>query len=347
MMRVLVVEDSATDRELLVALLGGDPGIEVVGQAENGYRGVELARELRPDLITMDILMPGLDGLEATKEIMVHSPTPILVVSSTVRDGGVALSLDAIRAGALMCVEKPVPPGAPDYESRKAQFLSLAKAMAQVKVVRRWPATRRSGPAPAPAPLRTAVRPIRLVTIAGSTGGPAALQRILMDLPGDFPRPVVVVQHIAAGFVAGLAEWLRSSCHLRVKVAEDGETLAPRTVYLASDGRHLGVTSERTIRMSVEGPVNGFRPSANHLFRSAAQAYGSGVAAVMLTGMGNDGVEGLRAVKQAGGHVIAQDEATSVIYGMPREAVAAGVVDAELPITEIGPRLTTLVAGES
>ena len=235
-----------------------------------------------------------------------------------------------------------MPPGAPDYERRKAQFLALAKAMSQVNVGRRWPAR----PPAAVAPPRPPMRPIRLVAIAGSTGGPAALQRILMDLPGDFPRPLVVVQHIAAGFITGLAEWLRSSCHLRVKVAEDGESLAARTVYLASDGRHLGVTTARTIRMSAEGPVNGFRPSANHLFQSAARAYGSAVVAVVLTGMGNDGVDGLRAVKEAGGHVIAQDEATSVIYGMPREAVAAGVVDAELPITEIGPRLSMLVAGE-
>jgi two-component system, chemotaxis family, protein-glutamate methylesterase/glutaminase len=341
--RVLVVEDSATDRELLVATLRSDPEFAIVGQAENGARAVELARELRPDLITMDILMPVLDGLEATKEIMVQAPTPILVVSSTVRDRGVELSLDAIRAGALMCVEKPLPPGSPDYERRRSQFLGLAKAMAQVKVVRRWATRGRSGAA---AIERQPARPVRLVAIAGSTGGPAALQRILMDLPGDFPLPVVVVQHIAAGFVLGLAEWLRSSCGLRVKVAEEGEGLAPRTVYLASDDRHLGVTRARTIRMSDIGPINGFRPSATHLFETAAEAYGSSVAAVVLTGMGNDGVEGLRAVKRAGGQVIAQDEATSVIYGMPREAVAAGVVDAELPITEIGPRLAMLVAGE-
>jgi two-component system, chemotaxis family, protein-glutamate methylesterase/glutaminase len=345
MIRVLVVEDSPTDRELLVSTLGCDPEFTVVGQAENGARAVELARELRPDLITMDILMPVLDGLEATKEIMVQAPTPILVVSSTMRDRGVELSLDAIRAGALMCVEKPLPPGAPDYADRRSQFLALAKAMAQVKVVRRW-ATARVPSAAAGSPDRRPARPLRLVAIAGSTGGPAALQRILMDLPGDFPVPLVVVQHIAAGFVAGLAEWLRSSCHLRVKVAEDGESLSARTVYLASDDRHLGVTRDRTIRMSAAGPINGFRPSANHLFESAASAFGSAVLAVVLTGMGNDGVEGLRAVRQAGGHIIAQNEATSVIYGMPREAVAAGVVDAELPITEIGSRLAMLVAGE-
>jgi two-component system chemotaxis response regulator CheB len=190
-----------------------------------------------------------------------------------------------------------------------------------------------------------AIRPVRQIAQAGSTGGPAALHRVLSDLPGDLAVPLVVVQHIATGFVAGLAEWLRSSCNLRVKVAEDGERLAARTVYLASDGRHLGVGRDGTIRMSEAEPINGFRPSATHLFETAAQAFGPSVAAVVLTGMGNDGVAGLRAVKAAGGRVIAQNEATSVIYGMPREAVAAGVVDLELPITEIGPRLTALIAG--
>ena len=183
------------------------------------------------------------------------------------------------------------------------------------------------------------------MAIAGSTGGPAALHRVLTDLPGDFPLPIVVVQHIANGFVAGLAEWLRTSSALRVKVAEDGERLAARTVYLASDDRHLGVSVERQIEMSTAAPIGGFRPSATHLYQTAARSFGPAVVAVVLTGMGSDGVDGLRAVKQAGGRVIAQNEATSVIYGMPREAVAAGVVDLELPITEIGSRLVSLVAG--
>ena len=345
MIRVLIAEDSVTDRELLAEILGGDPEIQVVGMAENGARAVELARELRPDLITMDVFMPVLDGLEATKDIMVHTPTPILVVSSALRERGVELSLHAIRAGALMAVEKPGTPGSPDFPERRDRFLALAKSMAQVKVVRRWADRGAPSPPPDRGPPDRHSRPARLVAIAGSTGGPAALQRVLGDLPGDFPLPIVVVQHIAAGFVTGLAEWLRSSCSLRVKVAEDGETLAARTAYLASDDRHLGVTRERTIEMSRGEPINGFRPSATHLFETAAHAYGTGVAAVVLTGMGSDGVDGLRAVKQAGGRVIAQNEATSVIYGMPREAVAAGVVDVELPINEIGPRLTALIAG--
>jgi two-component system, chemotaxis family, protein-glutamate methylesterase/glutaminase len=344
MIRVLVVEDSLTDRQLLVEVLRADPAFQVVGEAPNGVRAVELARELRPDLITMDVRMPLLDGLDATREIMVHSPTPILVVSSAHGDRGRELSVDASQAGALMVIEKPGSPASPEFPEWRARFLALAKAMAGVKVVRRWAASRMAGPAPR-SPEPKPGRGFRLVAIAGSTGGPAALQRVLSDLPGDFPTPLVVVQHIATGFVAGLAQWLGSSCKLAIKVAEHGERLAPRTAYLAPDDWHLGVGWDGTIQLSDAGPINGFRPSATHLFETAARAYGPLSLAVVLTGMGSDGVAGLRALKEAGGRVIAQNEATSVIYGMPREAVAAGVVDNELPINEIGPRLVVMVAG--
>lgn len=341
-----MAEDSPTDRELLVGILASDPEFRVVGEAATGLEAVELARELRPDLITMDVYMPVLDGLEATKEIMVHAPTPILVVSSGVRDRGVELSLHALRAGALMAVEKPEPPASPLFGERRAQFLATAKAMAQVKVVRRWAA---SHPPAAHLPARSLSRrprsAVRLVAIAASTGGPAALQRVLSDLPGDFPAPLLIVQHIATGFVAGLADWLRSFCDLRVKVANHNEALAARTVYLAPDHCHLGVGLDRRALLTDAAPINGFRPSATYLFETAARAYGATLAAVVLTGMGSDGVEGLRAVKAAGGSVIAQDETTSVVYGMPREAVAAGLVDLELPIIEVGPHLTALVCG--
>jgi two-component system chemotaxis response regulator CheB len=187
--------------------------------------------------------------------------------------------------------------------------------------------------------------PVRLVAVAASTGGPAALLRILSSLPGDLTVPILVVQHIATGFVAGLADWLSASCNLRVKVAEHGEPLLKRTVYLAPDERQLGVGPDGRVVVAEAAAVNGFRPSGTYLFASAAQAYGASVAAVILTGMGSDGVEGLKAVKAAGGRVLAQDEASSVVYGMPGEAAAAGVVDAVLSVEEIAPRLAELIAG--
>lgn len=346
MIRVVIAEDSLTVRELLVEILESDPEIRVVGQAKNGAEAVELATRLKPDLITMDVHMPVMDGFEATKEIMVRAPAPIVIVSSSASREDVGHSFDAMRAGALMVVAKPDNPQSAVFDGRRAQFLAMAKAMSQVKVVRRWaprtpavtpPAGRRQAPG----------AKLRLVAIAASTGGPAALQRILADLPRDFPAPILVVQHIAQGFVAGLEHWLNSSCNLRVKVAEDGEPLRAPGVYLAPDDRHVGVDQAGWVRLSDVAAIGGFRPSGTHLFESAARAFGPGLAAVILTGMGRDGVDGLKAVKQAGGLVIAQDEATSVVYGMPGEAVRAGVVDVELPLGAVASQLTALLAGGS
>jgi two-component system chemotaxis response regulator CheB len=189
--------------------------------------------------------------------------------------------------------------------------------------------------------------PARLVAVAASTGGPAVLQHLFSALPGDFVAPIVAVQHIAAGFVEGLATWLNASCDLRVKVAEPGEPLTGRMVYLAPDDRHLGVSTDGRAVISDAAPVNGFRPSATHLFESAGQAYGAGLVAVILTGMGSDGVDGLRLVKARGGRVLAQDQASSVVYGMPREAVAAGVVDVVLAVDELAPWLLNVVERET
>jgi two-component system chemotaxis response regulator CheB len=220
----------------------------------------------------------------------------------------------------------------------------MVKAMSQVKVVRRWP-SRREHRVRRRAPKRGPAAPVRLVAIAASTGGPAVLQRVLGDLPGDFPAPIVVVQHIANGFVAGLADWLDAACDLRVKVAEHGEELRPRTVYLAPEGRHVEVDAPGRVRLTSEAPVGGFRPSGTPLFMSAARAYGPAVAAVVLTGMGSDGVEGLKAVKDAAGYVLAQNEASSVVYGMPGSAVEAGLADEVLAVEELGRRLGALAVG--
>jgi two-component system chemotaxis response regulator CheB len=345
MIRVVIAEDSLTVRELLVEILESDPQIRVIGQAKNGVEAVELTLRLKPDLVTMDVHMPLMDGFQATKEIMVQVPTPILIVSSSASGEHVELSLNAMRAGALMVIPKPDNPRSPGFDARRVELVAMAKAMARVKVVRRWAAHPRGAELP-PVRRTSLGAPIRLVALAASTGGPAALQRILAGLPRDFAAPILVVQHIATGFVAGLADWLNGSCNLQVKVAEPGEPLLKRTVFLAPDHHQLGVGRDGRVVVVDGPPMNGFRPSANHLFAEAARAYGSAVAAVILTGMGCDGVEGLRAVKAAGGYVLAQDEASSIVYGMPGEAVAAGVVDAVLGIDEIAPRLAELITGE-
>lgn len=343
MIRVLVAEDSITVRELLVAILESERDIQVVGQAKNGIEAVELARTLRPDLITMDVHMPLMDGFEATKEIMVQAPTPIIIVSSSASGRDVELSLNALRAGALMVVSKPDDPRSPQFDGRQTQFLAMVKAMADVKVVRRWAPKPAAEEQPRRALPRPGARAVQAVAIAASTGGPAMLQEILRGLPRDFRVPILVVQHIARGFVAGLADWLGASCDLRVKVAEQGEPLLARSVFLAPDDRHLGLDRASRVALSDTPPVNGFRPSATFLFESAARTLGEAAVGVVLTGMGSDGVAGLGTLKAAGGFVIAQDETSSVVYGMPRETVEAGLADLVVPGEAISERLAELV----
>jgi two-component system chemotaxis response regulator CheB len=351
MIRVLVVDDSPTARALLVEILRGDPDIQVVGEAKDGAEGVELTGRLRPDLVTMDVRMPRLDGFAATKEIMIASPTPIVIVTASFEAREVELAMQSLRAGALAVLRKPPGPESPAFEEAARQLVATVKTMAEVKTVRhRRPSpgrtnddARRTKEAARPSVVPGPSSFSKVVAVATSTGGPAALQRVLSRLPGDFPAPVLVVQHNAPGFMAGLVSWLDGSCDLSVKVAEQGEPLRPHTVYLAPDDRHLGVSAPARVMLSAAAPVGGFRPSGTFLFESAARAYGPSVVAVILTGMGDDGVEGLRAVRRAGGRVIAQDQDSSVVWGMPGAAAAAGLADSVLPPDAIAARLMELV----
>ncbi|HEU4722034.1 MAG TPA: chemotaxis-specific protein-glutamate methyltransferase CheB [Gemmatimonadaceae bacterium] len=341
--RVVVADDSPTDRALIVAILRSDESFDVVGEARTGSEALELALHLRPDVITMDVQMPVMDGFQATEAIMQRAPTSIVVVSST-RPTDVDLSLAAAGAGALVVLEKPPSALSSRFEEARGRFLAMVKAMAEVKVVRRW--TPRSMPAMSYHGVRrantgTGVVP-QVVAIAASTGGPAALRQVLRGLPRDVPASFLVVQHIAPGFVGGLVHWLAGECKVRVKVADHDERMHAGTVYIAPDGRHL-MTASASIRLADTDPIEGFRPSASALFAGVARSHGARAAAVILTGMGRDGVDGLRVLSSAGGHVIAQDETTSIVYGMPHEAVRAGVVGAVLPLEEIGDYLIQLL----
>lgn len=329
--RVVVAEDSPTARALLVTLLRSDPDVKIVGEAATGVDAVELTRQLRPDVVTMDIRMPQMDGFEATKRIMIETPTPIVIVTGSVHVREVEVSMNALRAGALAVLSKPPAPGSPGFEHDSRRLLDTVKAMSQVKVVRHWPERLR------PSPAARKQEAGRIVALAASTGGPAAVSRVLADLPGDLPVPVLLVQHIAPGFVEGLASWLNTASRLRVKVAEQKERLKPGHVYLGPDDRHLILSDALTVHLSQEPPVGGLKPSATPLFESVAAHYGASAVAVILTGMGSDGVTGLKAIRKAGGRIIAQDEATSVVYGMP--GAAAELADAILPVTVIGVRL--------
>jgi two-component system chemotaxis response regulator CheB len=341
MIRVLVADDSATARYLLRAILERDGDMRVVAEAHDGAQAIELVERERPDLVIMDVHMPVADGLEATKQIMVRAPTPIIIVSAVSRRD-VDLSLSATQAGALMALAKPTNVAAASFDERAAELRAMARAMAQVKVVRHWSANLTEGREPQP-PRRRNPEAAELIAIAASTGGPPALRRVLIDLPRTLPAPILIVQHIARDFTAGFVEWLAGSCALPVKVAHDSEVLVNGVVYVAPDDTHLGVTRDGRVQLGDQPPVGGFRPSATHMFESAGLAYGTRLIAVVLTGMGSDGADGLATAHAAGSYVIAQDEATSVVYGMAAEAVRRGAVDIELPIGDIAKRLIALV----
>jgi two-component system chemotaxis response regulator CheB len=311
----------------------------VVAQAKNGLEAVEMTKRLRPDVVTMDILMPILDGFEAIRRIMLEAPTPIVVISgSGVHEVGT--SLNALRLGALAVLEKPAGPAIPGFEERCRTLIENVRLMAEVKVVRRFPRRLSVTPRIPNGPGARA----RAIAIAASTGGPAALQSIFSVLPDEFPVPILVVQHIAKGFAKGLATWLDGAGRVRVKIAEAGEPLTPGVAFLAPDDRHLGVGSDGRVLVSDRPPLDGFRPAGTFLFESAAEALGPATLALILTGMGRDGVEGLRRVKAAGGHVLAQDEASSAVFGMPAAAIEAGLADEVLGLDAMAGRLVALVA---
>jgi len=335
-LRVLVVEDSPVARRLIVHILGSDSELQVVAEAENGAQAVELAVRHRPDVIVMDVVMPTMDGLEATRRIMETAPTPIVLVTAGY-DGGVDLSFEALEAGALTLLAKPRGPQVEGFAQDAAALTITVKLMADVKLVRRRrrTPTRDLRPATTPDTAHTAHRPAAVVAIASSTGGPAALATVLGALPETTPVPILVVQHITPGFHRGLVDWLDRVSPLHVCLARDGLALRAGEVLVAPSDTHLGVTSKGTIALSADPPIGGHRPSATHLFTSVARAYGERACGVILTGMGDDGVAGLGVLKEAGGLVLAQDEATSVVYGMPREALARGAVDRVLPLDQM------------
>ena len=341
MIRVLIVDDSPTARSLLTAIFSSDPELQVVGEAVNGQEGVEMTRKLRPHVVTMDIRMPRMDGFEATKEIMIETPTPIVIVTSSRSVQEVEMSMHALQVGALAILEKPAGPAHPGFDEAAKQLIAQVIAMSQVKVVRHWRIGTRT-PVVEPSSTHRTGRP-SVIAIASSTGGPAALHVLLSGLPANFPVPLLVVQHISHGFIRGLADWLNKGGRLHVKVAEEGEALKKGTVYFAPDDRHLGVAAPGQIALSTVPAIGGFRPSGTSLFESVAKAFGSSATALILTGMGEDGVVGLRAVRQAGGRIIAQNEESCIVFGMPNAAILANVVDEILPIEKMAARLVELV----
>lgn len=346
MIKVLIVDDSASVRLFLERIFSADPGIRVVGTAANGQEAISQVERLNPDVVTMDIYMPLLNGLDATRTIMENHPVPIVILSGSLDPEEVLTSFRAMEAGALVALAKPRGAGHPDHEREVASLVLMVKLMSEIKVVRRWPRAGKALPSPRVVPRRGAETPgqPQVVAIGASTGGPVAIQTILAGLDAQFPVPVLIVQHMAPGFVRGFAEWLALTSPLTVRVACHGEPLLPGHAYVAPDGSHLLVEAGGRIKLGSGPPDNGLRPSVSSLFRSVAEVYGRNAAGVLLTGMGRDGVDELRLLKERGAVTIAQDQASSVIYGMPAEAVRVGAADYVLPPDRIAATLARLAS---
>ncbi len=322
--RVLVADDSELFRELLARVVAEERGFEVVAVAADGNEAALLARTLRPDVITMDLNMPDADGFSGIARIMAETPTPILVLTGNPAE---AVGFRALSLGALDILEKPQ--ATADLGEYGVLLRSRLRLLAGVKVIRHLRGLRERQPAPT----RAAAR-VELVAVGASLGGPRALASLLRGLPDSFAAPIVVVQHIADGFTEGLASWLASESRLHVREARDGDPLRSGRVLVAPSGRHL-LVGDGVARLSDAPPVDTFKPSVTPLFLSAARRYGARACGVLLTGMGRDGAEGLRAIKDARGPTLVQDEATSAVFGMPRAAIELGAADRVLPLDEI------------
>ncbi len=325
--RVLVVEDDGVVRRFLVFLLKRDPDIGEVLTAADGQEALALIARERPDVVTMDIVLPGIDGLEVTRRIMESSPVPIVVVSSSIDRGNVSTVLQALEAGAVAALPHPPAIGTPGHDAAASEFVRTVKAMAGVKLVTRRPWTvRPSRPAPPelPPPRAFAGRPVRVVAIGASAGGPTVLQGILQGLEPGFPVPILVVQHIDGSFAEGLASWLATGIPLPVRVAVEGEVPTNGTVYLAPADRHLGLRPDGCLSVSEAPRESGLRPAVSFLFRSVGEAFGARCLAILLTGMGADGAAEMKRLHDIGAVTVAQDEASSLVHGMPGEAIRLG-----------------------
>jgi two-component system, chemotaxis family, protein-glutamate methylesterase/glutaminase len=323
--RVLIVDDSQVVRDFMTYILSSDPAIKVIGTVGSGEEAVQMVREKRPDIVTMDINMPKMDGFEATRLIMEATPTPIVIVSASWDPRELEKTFRAMEAGALAAVKKPVGVAHPDYQKQAKELIQTVNLMSEVKVVGRRPRKtyRTDIPEAAAAGMETpATMDVEVVAIGASTGGPPVIEAILSGLPKNFPAPLLIVQHISAGFVQGFADWLANASGLPVNLATDGEYPLPGHVYIAPDDVQMGMDITGRISLNKSAPENGLRPSVAYLFRSVAAVCGKNAVGVLLTGMGKDGAYELKLMKEKGAVTIVQDRDSCIVFGMPGEAVA-------------------------
>jgi two-component system chemotaxis response regulator CheB len=342
--RVLIVEDSKVIRQFLEHIIARDPRLEIAAAVETAEEALQVLDRVLPDVISMDIRLPGMNGFEATQRIMRERPTPVVVVSASVEQEDLQITMNALQAGALTVLEKPTGVTSIDYEALAERLCTQLAIMSQVKVVRR-----RIDVRPVPRLDRRAsprVAGQRILGVVSSTGGPNALMQLLGGLGAGFPLPILVVQHIASSFLEGFASWLDNVCPFSVEIVKDRSLTLPGKVYLAAQDCHLRAENG-FVRIDRGHPVCAQRPSGTVLFESMALAFGTQALGVLLTGMGEDGAEGLLRLRQSGAHTIAEDESTAVVYGMPAEAVRLGGVSESLPLPAIAPRIHELILPRS
>lgn len=331
LLNIVVVDDSVTYRKLLVHLLERDQGFKVAGVAENGRAAVELIGKVKPDVVLMDINMPGMDGFETTMEIMCSTPTPVIIISGDYNKAEVAKTFRALEVGAVDIMSKPPGPTHPDFPQEVERLITRIRLMAEVKVIRRSSTKQRREPdIPNGAPFQmtssahfSVPNHPAIIGIGASAGGPVVIQKILKGLPPDFTIPIAIVQHIEPAFTEGFAQWLEQTTGRKITLAADGMRLGSGMIVIPPADRHLGFKVQNVVDLSDAMPDRGLRPSVNHLFESLAVVYGSSAMGILLTGMGADGASGLKQMRLNGAVTIAQDFASSMIHGMPGEAIKA------------------------
>ena len=339
--RVLIVDDSGLIREILKSILESDPAIQVVGMAENGERAIELVQKLKPDVVTMDINMPVMDGFRATEHIMAYCPTPILILSSIIDKEGTYTTFNALAAGAVDAMEKPngleskVWNKLGDVLVQKVKLISKVKVVTHVKgrvreLFKHAESVSPSSHLPLPSPDK-----YEIIGIGASTGGPSVVMQILKNIPANCDSGILVVQHMASGFIKGFVDWLGDACEVKVKLAKEGEKIERGEVLVAPDGFHTIVRSKKRIGLVSGEKVHGVKPSVDILFNSIAEVFGHAAVGVLLTGMGADGAEGLKHIKDKGGITIAQSESSCTVFGMPKAAIEKGAVSKALSVEDI------------
>lgn len=343
MINVLVVEDSPTQAEFLSYLLNSDPNIRVVGVARDGEQAIEAAFGKRPDVITMDINMPRMNGFDATRQIMETAPTPIVIVTASHDPKDMQNTFLALEAGAVVVVAKPLGSDGFTFDETARELIRTVKLMSEVKVIKRWPRRKESVAAMPKLELKTRTEEIKIIAIGGSTGAPVILQTILSSLPKDFPVPLVIVQHMSAGFTQAFVQWLTASTGFPVHMAVHGQKIKSGNAYVAPDGFQMGLEARGCIALSSDEPEQSIRPSVSFLFRSVLKTFGANSLGILLSGMGKDGAKELKVMKEEGALTLVQDKESSVVYGMPGEAVKLNAASYVLSPANIASVIINLV----